>query len=149
VPSCPAGTYTYSEQQEGAHHEGEVFVEFLEDEAYLTLYDHAAGFSEYQGPFFVKPGEVYVMGDNRNNSHDSRMWWGGQGGGVPFENIKGRALFVWLSVSENGVDWSRMGQPVMGHPRLPQSMRGLGPALEKCLRERPSLDRTTPPAPAR
>ena len=58
------------------------------------------------------------MGDNRNNSHDSRMWFGGQGGGVPFENIRGRALFVWLSVSDNGVDWSREGAPVMGRPRL-------------------------------
>ena len=37
------------------------------------------------------------MGDNRNNSHDSRGWWEGKGGGVPFENIKGRALIVWMS----------------------------------------------------
>ena len=145
VPSCNAGTYSYQEAQDGSKHEGEVFVEFLEDEAYLTLYDRQALQNEYQGPFYVKPNEVWVMGDNRNNSHDSRMWFGGSGGGVPYENIKGRALFVWLSVGEQGMAWSRLGAPVMGKPRLPPDMKGLEPGLDKCFRERPSLDKTSPP----
>ncbi len=145
VPHCDVGVYSYTEidSLNGAH-EGELFVEFLEDEAYLTLYDRSGGSAEYQGPFVVKPGEVWVMGDNRNNSHDSRMWFGGQGGGVPFENIRGRALFVWLAVSES-VDFSRLGAPVMGRPRLPKAMQGLEPAVDKCLRERPPLDKTSPP----
>ena len=100
-------------------------------------------FPEYQGPYFAKPGEVWVMGDNRNNSHDSRMWFGGQGGGVPFENIRGRALFVWLSVSDSGVDWSREFAPVMGRPRVPPAAKGLEPQLEQCLRNRPAV--TNPP----
>ena len=135
VPSCFVGLYTYTEGEPiPSKHEGDLFVEFLGDEAYLTLYDrYAGGLNDYQGPYIVKPGEVYVMGDNRNNSHDSRMWFGGQGGGVPFENIKGRALFVWL------------GAPVMGKPRLPPDMKGLEPGLDKCFRERPSLDKTSPP----
>jgi signal peptidase I len=148
VPHCEVGTYSYTE--EGAlapHHEGDLFVEFLEDEAYLTLYDRMGGFPDIQGPYTCGPNEVWVMGDNRNNSHDSRMWFGGQGGGVPFQNIRGRALFVWLSVADGGIDWSRMGAPVMGRPRLPAAMKSLEPALEKCLRERPPLDKTRPPAP--
>jgi signal peptidase I len=151
VPSCPAGTYTYTEQQDGIRHEGEVFVEFLEDEAYLTLYDRQALQTEHQGPYYVKPGEVWVMGDNRNNSHDSRMWFGGTGGGVPFAKIKGRALFVWLSVSDT-IDWSRMFAPVMGRPPSRGPFPGMNPALkalegpvEKCLRERPPLEKTRPP----
>jgi signal peptidase I len=149
VPSCYVGLYSYMEVDSPLpHHEGDLYVEFLEDEAYLTLYDRATGgFPEYQGPFYVKPGEVYVMGDNRNNSHDSRMWWGGQGGGVPFENVKGRALFVWLSVSESGIDWSRLGAPVMGRPRLPKAMKSLEPALDNCLKQRPPRGKTTPPQP--
>ena len=149
VPSCAVGTYSYSDIDSTlSKHEGDLFVEFLEDQAYLTFYDRAAGmFPEYQGPYFAKKGEVWVMGDNRNNSHDSRMWFGGQGGGVPFDNIRGRALFVWLSVSENGVDWSRLGAPVMGRPRLPVAMKGLEPGLTKCLGERPPIDKTTPPKP--
>lgn len=151
VPSCYAGTYGYVDATDGGKHEGEVYVEFLEDEAYLTLYDRASLTTDYQGPYYVKPGEVWVMGDNRNNSHDSRMWWGGQGGGVPFENIKGRALFVWLTVADN-MDWTRIAAPVMGRPpvhgpfgKLPQSMRNVEGAIDKCLRERPSLERTRPP----
>jgi len=147
VPHCFVGVYSYSDiDTPTGHHEGDLFVEFLEDEAYLTLYDHAsAGFPEYQGPFTAKPGEVWVMGDNRNNSHDSRMWWGGTGGGVPFENVRGRALFVWLSISDAGIDWSREGVPVMGRPRLPAAMKGLEPALQKCLAERPPPSQTMPP----
>jgi len=41
----------------------------------------------------VKEGYVFCMGDNRDNSADSRKW-----GAVPLENVKGRAMFVWLSV---------------------------------------------------
>jgi signal peptidase I len=132
-----------------SHHEGELDVEFLGEEAYLTFFDKtSAGYMEYQGPFIVKPNEVMVMGDNRNNSHDSRMWWGGQGGGVPYPNIRGRALFVWLSVSDLGFDWSRFGAPVMGRPRLPPGMRPtLQAPLDKCLKDRPPLSKTQPPPP--
>jgi signal peptidase I len=152
VPSCYAGPYSYVESQDSSRHEGELFVEFLEDEAFLTLYDRQSPQTDYQGPFYAKPGEVWVMGDNRNNSHDSRVWWGGQGGGVPYENIKGRALFVWLSVADT-MDWSRIFAPVMGRPPgkgpfgvLPTTMKSVEPAIDKCLRARPPVERTRPPA---
>jgi signal peptidase I len=145
VPSCRVGLWSYNDYDSPiSHHEGDLFVEYLGHESYLTFYDRASGmFPEYQGPFYAKPGEVWVMGDNRNNSHDSRMWFGGQGGGVPFENIRGRALFVWLSMSDSGVDWSREGAPVMGRPRLPPSAAGLEPQFEQCLKSRPGV--TDPP----
>jgi len=146
IPRCEVGTYSYVEEGTvGVHHDGDLFVEFLEDEAYLTLYDKIGGFPDVQGPYKCAPGEVWVMGDNRNNSHDSRMWNGGQGAGVPFENIRGRALFVWLSVADGSIDWTRMGAPVMGRPRLPPQNKSLEPMLEKCLRERPPLNKTQPP----
>jgi signal peptidase I len=144
VPSCRVGAWTYNDYDSPiTRHEGDLYVEYLGDESYLTFYDRASGaFPEVQGPYFVERGEVWVMGDNRNNSHDSRMWFGGRGGGVPFANIRGRALFVWLSVSENGMDWSREGAPVMGVPRLPPAAKGLERELVECLKSRPAI--TTP-----
>ncbi len=145
VPSCKVGAWSYQDIDSVQRHEGELFVEYLGDESYLTFYDRASGvYPETQGPFHAKLGEVWVMGDNRNNSHDSRMWWGGQGGGVPFENIRGRALFVWLSLGDAGLDLSRLGAPVMGRPRLPPSASSLQAQLDQCLRSRPSV--TNPPA---
>jgi signal peptidase I len=56
----------------------------------------------------VPRGQLFVLGDNRDNSNDSRYW-----GFVPIERVKGRAMFVWWSSgSPEGVRWSRLFRPV-------------------------------------
>jgi signal peptidase I len=149
VPSCKVGRYSYAEPDSVVpRHDGDLFVEFLGAHAYLTFYDSASGaFPELQGPWTAKAGEVWVMGDNRNNSHDSRMWWGGQGGGVPFEMIRGPALFLWLSVNDRGVDGSRFGQDI-DRAVLPGDASALQPHLDACLKARPPADKALPPAAA-
>lgn len=46
-------------------------------------------------PFVVPEGQYFCMGDNRDNSEDSRFW-----GTVPRENVIGRAMFVYWSINE-------------------------------------------------
>ncbi|MDX1643341.1 MAG: signal peptidase I [Thermoanaerobaculia bacterium] len=87
--------------------------EWIDDAAFTRHRDPRVlrGRRDNFGPFEVPEGEYFCMGDNRDNSNDSRFW-----GTVPAHFVKGRALLVY---------WSFGGQTSDG------TWRGLGPKLRQ------------------
>jgi signal peptidase I len=139
VPHCAVGKTTLPDAEPGCA--GTLEVEFLDGEAYLVFFDDCAAKDGNQGPYRAAPGELWVLGDNRNNSFDSPAWFGGRGGGVPLDHVKGRGLFRWYSRA----GWSRYGTAV-SEPLLPDSMAALRPGLARCLAARPPRTKTAPPS---
>jgi len=66
------------------------------------LFFHPRRIRENFGPKTVGPGNYFCMGDNRDNSNDSRYW-----GTVPESYLKGRAFVIYWSFAsdDESVDW--------------------------------------------
>ena len=59
---------------------------------------YIAATPRYDGEWIIGPDEVFVLGDNRNNSSDSQNW-----GPLSIEEIIGKAIFVYWPLSEVGI----------------------------------------------
>jgi signal peptidase I len=75
----------------------QLFEEDLLGVKHPILMDNKNLLSSDYGPIEVPTGNIFVMGDNRDRSSDSRVW-----GFVPIENVKGKALFIWLNLVLGG-----------------------------------------------
>lgn len=147
VPTCRAGEYLYVlPDGEGGALRGQVFVEFLEDRAYLTV--HVLGTPSFEGPYEVQPNEVFVLGDNRGNSVDSRGYNQGRGGGVPRDALDARVTWFLVGTHRSGdTDLTRLFKRVDGLERQLRvegvNARELETAIEQCFAQRPG--ETRPP----
>jgi signal peptidase I len=85
----------------------------------IRLYEHHENVKVTNGELFIDGKQIteytfeqdyyFMMGDNRNNSLDSRYW-----GFVPADHIVGKPLFIWFSMNADGdlmnkIRWSRIG----------------------------------------
>lgn len=70
----------------------EIFEEHLGDLSWRVIFQKS-GRKENFGPIVVPPGEVFLLGDNRDASDDSRYW-----GTVSEAELRGRVFFIWFSL---------------------------------------------------
>ncbi|HWB30098.1 MAG TPA: signal peptidase I [Vicinamibacterales bacterium] len=86
----------------------EPYVQFLEPPS-VDGPPRTDDLREEYGPVTVPPHQYFMMGDNRDNSEDSRYW-----GFMPESYVKGQALFIYFSFDDQasnllgGIRWSRL-----------------------------------------
>jgi signal peptidase I len=142
VPTCDAGPYVDMTGRLTVR--GRLTVEYLGDQTYLTVR------KPIEAPFpgyTVAPGEVFVVGDDRGLSSDSRLWNDGRGAGVPLDILEGRVSRVLFGARADGrLDFSRLlARPLDLKVRLPGfDLHKTEERINNCLARRPAV--TWPPA---
>ncbi len=128
IPRCLVGKQIYRTlnrfRGDWEDHEADLWIE-KNGEYLYTVIEESKGPKNDFGPARVPDDQVFVLGDNRDNSNDSRYW-----GPVPFDNIKGRAMFIWWSNRRpHGFQWDRVGTGIMNQPDLDKKQSA---ALAQC-----------------
>jgi signal peptidase I len=132
LATCDAGALIYFGARQVSR--GRLTVEWLDGRPYLTVYE--PGPHSFAG-YDVKPGEVFVLGDNRGVSNDSRSWPGSPA--VSLDQIEGRVERVLLGDDRAGrLDGDRLWYALGTDLQLPGvDVTPLRAGIEHCLREPP------------
>jgi signal peptidase I len=92
----------------------------LQNEPYAS-YDPRIRDRRNFGPVIVPAGHLFMMGDNRDNSQDSRSW-----GTLDIHRVKGKAIFIYFSLAdldERGFGWSDFLPPHLRLSRIGDVIR--------------------------
>ena len=108
VPYRTEGTYSGTGQGRSATGMTRL-TEGLPGRPHFVLEHEDVAFDPTEGDWTVPEGHYFVMGDNRDNSEDSRVW---QTHFLPEANLRGKAMWVWMNFDSQADDWvdvSRIG----------------------------------------
>jgi signal peptidase I len=94
----------------------DVFSEKSEQAQWRVIMERKGADKNF-GPLIVPPGEVFLLGDNRDASDDSRYW-----GTVPLSEVGGKVLIVWLSLDWQN-KWGEGRYPSVRWDRVFSSLR--------------------------
>jgi signal peptidase I len=142
VPSCDAGPIVTSLGDRVLR--GRLKVEVLDGRAYLTLY---MPFDEPRGLFTVPPDEVYVLGDDRGVSLDSRRLDRGRSAGVPIAAVKGRVSRIVLGATAGGaLDFAHPVRALALSVRQPElDLASIERRIAGCVAHMPPVSSPPPP----